>query len=199
MRRNLARSAVPIVLVLLLSGCASSNSGAAPTAPSAASPNTPEVVAPGDIPDNQAFVAFTSADTHYSVKVPEGWARTAQGAVVTFTDTFNSVTIASAPASSPTPSVDQVKASQLTDVSPDPTFRLIDVRPVTRAAGAGVLATYEVGSAANAVTGKKALLAVERYVFVHEGTTVVLTLSGAKGADNADPWKTVSNSLTWLG
>ena len=189
MRRNLARSAVPIVLVLLLSGCASSNSGAAPTAPSAASPNTPEVVAPGDIPDNQAFVAFTSADTHYSVKVPEGWARTAQGAVVTFTDTFNSVTIASAPASSPTPSVDQVKASQLTDVSPDPTFRLIDVRPVTRAAGAGVLATYEVGSAANAVTGKKALLAVERYVFVHEGTTVVLTLSGAKGADNADPWR----------
>jgi hypothetical protein len=40
---------------------------------------------------------------------------------------------------------------------------------------------------------------VERYVFVHKGTAVVLTLSGAKGADNVDPWKTVSNSLTWLG
>ena len=222
MRRNLTRAAVPIVLVLLVSGCTSSKPAASPTASSAAAPtasptsatsapstntaagaavdpNTPEVVAPGDIPDNQAFVAFTSADTHYSVKVPEGWARTAQGAVVTFTDKFNSVTIASAPASSPTPSVDRVKASQLTDVSPDPTFRLIDVQPVTRAAGDGVLATYEIGSAANAVTGKKALLSVERYVFVHKGTTVVLTLSGAKGADNVDPWKTVSNSLTWLG
>lgn len=231
MRRNLTRSAVPIVLVLLVSACASSKPAALPTASSAAStatsssvsstastsapstsapststaagvavdPNTPEVVAPGDIPDNQAFVAFTSADARYSVKVPEGWARTAQGGVVTFTDKYNSVTVTSAPSSSPAPSVDQVKASQLTDVTSDPTFRLIDVRPITRTAGDGVVATYEIGSAANAVTGKKALVAVERYVFVHKGTAVVLTLSGAKGADNVDPWKTVSNSLTWLG
>ncbi len=237
MRRNVARSTVPIVLVLLVSACASSKPVASPstsstiassatsstiastnasstvssiTTPATSSspnsaagvgvdPNTPEVVAPGDIPDNQAFVAFTSADAHYSVKVPEGWARTTQADVVTFTDKYNSITIASAPTSSPTPSVVQVKASQLTDVSTDPTFRLIDVQPVARAAGDGVVATYEIGSAPNAVTGKKALLAVERYVFVHAGTAVVLTLSGAKGADNVDPWKTVSNSLTWLG
>ena len=102
-------------------------------------------------------------------------------------------------ASAAAPGVDDVRANGLADVSSDPTFHLVDVQPVTRTAGDGVLATYEIGSAPNPVTGKKALLAVERYVFNHQGTTVVLTLSGAKGADNVDPWKVVSDSLTWNG
>jgi len=59
------------------------------------------------------------------------------------------------------------------------------------------LATYEIGSPPNPVTGKKALLAVERYVFFHNGIDVILTLSGAKGADNVDPWRVVSDSITW--
>ncbi|MCU1398728.1 MAG: hypothetical protein JWN62_1837 [Acidimicrobiales bacterium] len=162
----------------------------------AVDPNAPEVVEPGDIPDNQVFVAFQSPDGIYSVTVPEGWARSETGGVVMFTDKYNSVTISST-ASTSVVSVDDVKNNGLTDVSSDPTFRLVDVQPITRKAGDGVLATYEIGSAANPVTGKKALLAVERYVFDHNGTTVVLTLSGAKGADNVDPWKVVSNSLTW--
>lgn len=162
----------------------------------AVDPNAPEVVEPGDIPDNQAFVAFQSADGTYLVKVPEGWARTESGGIVVFTDKYNSVTISST-ASTAVPTVDDVKHNGLTDVSSDPTFHLLDVQPITRKAGEGVLATYEIGSAPNAVTGKKALLAVERYVFNHHGTTVVLTLSGAKGADNVDPWKVVSDSLTW--
>ena len=45
------------------------------------------------------------------------------------------------------------------------------------------------------MTGKKALLAVERYVFFRNGTQVTLTLSGAKGADNVDPWRIVSDSV----
>lgn len=153
---------------------------------------------PGDIPDNQVFVAFPSADGAYSVSVPEGWARTETGGAVVFTDKYNSVSISSM-ASASAVTVDEVRNTMLADVSSDPTFHLIDVQPVTRKAGAGVLATYEIGSAPNAVTGKKALLAVERYVFDHNGTTVVLTLSGAKGADNVDPWKVVSDSLTWNG
>jgi hypothetical protein len=82
-------------------------------------------------------------------------------------------------------------------VSSDPTLRLIDIAPVTRHAGDGVLAQYEIGSAPNAVTDRSALLAVERYEFFHHGIAAVLTLSGAKGADNRDPWMTVSDSLTW--
>ncbi|MEP7113367.1 MAG: hypothetical protein ABI862_08890 [Ilumatobacteraceae bacterium] len=159
-------------------------------------PNAPEVVEPGDIPDNQVFVAFASSDGIYSVKVPEGWARTETNGVVTFTDKYNSISVQSTTATA-APTVSSVTSTGLTDVTSDATFALTDVSPVTRKAGDGVLATFEIGSAPNPVTGKKALLAVERYVFFHNGTEVTLTLSGAKGADNVDPWKIVSDSLTW--
>jgi hypothetical protein len=159
-------------------------------------PNAPEIVEPGDIPDNQVFVAFTPPGANFSVTVPEGWARTEQSSSTIFSDNYNSVKIESAP-STAAPTIDSVKTSGLSDVSTDSTFTLLDVAAVTRKAGDGVLATYEIGSAPNPVTGKKALLAVERYVFFNNGTQVTLTLSGAKGADNVDPWKTVTNSLTW--
>ena len=162
----------------------------------AVDPNAPEVVDPGDIPDNQVFVAFASSDGIYSVKVPEGWARTERNGVVTFTDKYNSITLQSTTATA-APTVSSVTSNGLTDVASDPTFALTDVTPVTRKPGDGVLATFEIGSAPNPVTGKKALLAVERYVFFHNGTEVIITLSGAKGADNVDPWKIVSDSLTW--
>ena len=68
---------------------------------------------------------------------------------------------------------------------------------VTRKAGTGVLATYEIGSTPNPVTGKKASLVVERYVFFHNGKDIILTLSGPKGADNVDPWKIVTDSVRW--
>ena len=45
---------------------------------------------------------------------------------------------------------------------------------------------------------KAGIDAVERYVFFNNGTQVTLTLSGAKGADNVDPWKIVSDSVKWL-
>jgi hypothetical protein len=154
------------------------------------------VVEPGDIPDNQVFVTFAATDGTYSVDVPEGWARTQQQGAVSFTDKYNAVTIQSKKTAS-APTVDAVKATALDDVKANPGFRLLAVKPVQRKAGDGVLATYEVGSTPNAVTGKSALLSVERYMFFHNGETVVLTLSGAKGADNVDPWKTVSDSLTW--
>jgi hypothetical protein len=162
----------------------------------AVDPNAPEVVEPGDIPDNQVFIPFASADGIYTVKVPEGWARTEAGGVVTFTDKYNSIALqASSAATAPT--VDTVNATGLSDVASDPTFTLIDVAEVTRTAGTAVLATYEIGSAPNPVTRKKALLAVERYIFFHNGTVVTMNLSGAKGADNVDPWRIVSDSLTW--
>ena len=159
-------------------------------------PNAPEIVEPGDIPDNQVFVAYSPPGATFSVKVPEGWAQTDQNGATVFSDNYNSITIESKP-SSVAPTIDSVRADGLSDVASDPHFTLIDVTPVTRKAGDGVLATYEIGSAPNPVTGKTALLAVERYVFFHNGTEVTLTLSGAKGADNVDPWKTVTNSLTW--
>ena len=45
--------------------------------------------------------------------------------------------------------------------------------------------------------GKQHVNAVERYQFSQGGKTVVLTLSGPKGADNVDPWRIVTDSLRW--
>ena len=190
-----------VAVALLSSACSSSSTSTSGTAPSTTltggvDPNAPEVVEPGDIPDNQVFIPFASADGKYAVKVPEGWARTASGDIVTFTDKYNSISLRSNAAAA-APTVESVKVDGLSDVSTDPTFTLTDVTTVTRQSGTGVLATYEIGSAPNPVTGKTALLAVERYVFFHNGRLVTMTLSGAKGADNVDPWKIVSDSLSW--
>ncbi|MEO5898738.1 MAG: hypothetical protein ABIR68_01240 [Ilumatobacteraceae bacterium] len=154
------------------------------------------MVEPGDIPDNQVFVGSPATDGTYSIKVPEGWARSEHNGVVTFSDKYNAITVTAAP-STAAPTIASVHATGLADVTADPTFKLTDVTTVTRKAGDGVVASYQIGSAPNAVTGKKALLSVERYFFAHNGKTVELTLSGAKGADNVDPWKIVTNSLSW--
>lgn len=175
-------------------GASGTTSSDAPSG--AVDPNAPEVVEPGDIPDDQVFVTYKWADGSFSVDVPEGWARTNVGGAVTFTDKYNSITITSA-ASTAAPTVESVTSQGLADVSSDPTFHLGKVTAVSRKSGSGVLATYEIGSTPNPVTGKKALLAVERYVFAHGGHQVVLTLSGAKGADNVDPWRIVTDSLSW--
>jgi hypothetical protein len=46
---------------------------------------------PGDIPDNQAFVAYKGQG--FSVKVPEGWSRATQGGGTRFVDKYNAITV----------------------------------------------------------------------------------------------------------
>src|SRR3954468_14774523 len=77
----------PIALALclvLLVGCGSAKT-------KAVDPNATEVSPAGDIPDNQAFVAYSPPGADYSVKVPEGWARSTAGRAVTFTDKLNAI------------------------------------------------------------------------------------------------------------
>ena len=45
--------------------------------------------------------------------------------------------------------------------------------------------------------GERRVNDVERYEFRHGADTVVLILSGPKGADNVDPWRIVTDSLRW--
>src|SRR5262249_27554919 len=59
-------------------------------------PVAPEVNPPGDIPDSQVFVAYTSP-AGFSIKVPEGWARTERSDGAHFADKYGSVDIAVAP------------------------------------------------------------------------------------------------------
>ena len=57
---------------------------------------------PGDIPDDQVFVPYTSSAGSYSLKVPEGWARSEKGSDVNFIDKFDGVAVIVGDATPPT-------------------------------------------------------------------------------------------------
>ena len=214
--------AVPAVALLaaatvVLTGCGGSSGppmaapeGSSPTATTTSSPpassasSTPpqpaaatEVNPPGDIPDNQVFVSYRPAGAGFTVKVPEGWARSSASGAVTFTDKLNSITIESMPAANK-PTVASVQSSELPKVqAKGGNYKAGKVTVIHRKAGPVVLATYLQDSTADPVTNKVVRDAVERYSYWDNGTEAELTLSGPKGADNVDPWRIVSDSLTW--
>lgn len=164
----------------------------------AAATSAPEVREAGDIPDNQVFVPYSPADGRYTLSVPEGWSRTADGGAVVFTDTFNSVRVEIVPRPGGAPDVSSARAQELpTITAATPGVHVGDVTAVRRQGGQAVLITYTGQSPPDPVTGKSVATAVERYEFWQAGQEAVLTLSGARGADNVDPWRTVSDSFRW--
>ncbi len=204
---RLAASATAAVLLAAtgLSACSDNGSANAATtttatasAPAgAADPNAPEVNPAGDIPDNQAFVEYTPPDAGYSVKVPEGWARTDEAGVITFTDKLNSIRMESA-AVPTAPTVESAGATEVPEIkAASKNYEPGTVDMVTRSAGDAVAISYRADSPPDPVTGKVIHLDVERYEFYRNGTEVILTLSGPQGADNVDPWKIVTDSFSW--
>ncbi|GAB3443209.1 lipoprotein [Phycicoccus ginsengisoli] len=207
--------------VAALAACGASNGTAAPTNPStstaagsSSAPSGPRVTAnagtiapshatesnpPGDIPDNQAYVSYTPPGVALTVKVPEGWARSSQGGVTSFSDKLNTIQIQITKATA-APSEATVRDQDLPHLRTTvPNYAKGKVAAVARHAGTGVLATYQGDSAPNPVTGKVVRDAFERYTFFHKGTRVDLTLSGPTNADNVDPWRIVTDSLRWQG
>src|ERR1700712_2692745 len=109
------RLAIGALALTLFNGCGSSSSaattvptstGSSPTSPSAAShssgapsssspaaPHATEFNPPGDIPDNAVFLDHLAPGSRVHFTVPEGWAKSTQGGVTTFTDKYNSVSI----------------------------------------------------------------------------------------------------------
>jgi hypothetical protein len=190
-----------VMLVLGAAGCggisSSSSSGGGESGQAAAKPNAPEVNPAGDIPDNQVYVRYAPPSGGFTVKVPEGWSRTASGGAVTFTDKLNSIRIETAPAHA-APTVAQAKRVEIPKLAKTVQgFKAGQVGTVKRHAGTAVRITYLADAPANAVTAKTNRDAVERYVFFHKGKDVILTLSGPTGADNVDPWRIVTDSLAW--
>jgi hypothetical protein len=185
-RTPLAVLAAALALLLAVAGCGGgSKAGSTPV-----NPNATETPAAGDIPDNQAFVAYSPPGGGYSVNVPEGWSRTVKGGAVTFSDKLNSITMESRPAAA------DPKAAELARIKRE--FKGVAHVKATvakRKAGPAIRITFLAQGTPDAVTGKATTLAVERYVFVHKGKEAVLTLSGGKGADNVDPWRIVTDSL----
>jgi len=195
-RPVLAAGAVAVAIAAAGCGSSSSSSGSQASKPN---PSAPEVNPAGDIPDNQAYVRYAPPGGGFTVKVPEGWARSSSGRAVTFTDKLNAIRLETALARGPmTPGEAQRSALPRLRAS-IAGFRAGQVRSVSRNAGTAVRITYLADATANPVTGKRGRDAVERYVFFHKGRDVILTLSGPVGADNVDPWKLVTDSVRWTG
>jgi hypothetical protein len=187
---------VLLVSALVAASCggSSSNSSQSGNAPK---PNAPEVSPAGDIPDNQAFVRFSPSGGGYSLKVPEGWARSSTGGATTFTDKLNSISVQATTAQA-APTVNGVQQSEIPKLAQSVKgFRNAQAGTVTRPAGKAIRITYLAAAPANSVTGKAGTNALERYLFFNKGKELVVTLSGPKGADNVDPWKIVTDSVRW--
>ena len=69
-------------------------------------------VAQGDIPDSAVYVVQTDPAGKYTVKVPEGWARTTSSSGVSFTDKLNTIRVETAPATA-APTVASATATEV--------------------------------------------------------------------------------------
>jgi hypothetical protein len=148
---------------------------------------------PGDIPDDQVFVSYTSSAGGYSLKVPEGWARSEKGFNVGFIDKFDGVAVmVDAVATAPTVS-DIVAKLEKSERG----FKITSAKEIRLPAGPALLIKYESESEANPVTNKRVRLEDEAYVFYKNGKRATLILWAPAGADNGDQWKLISESFRW--
>lgn len=171
------------------------SSGRCPSAAGTSSGGA-ESAPPGDIPDNQAYVPFSLPSGGYSLRVPEGWARSESGSTVAFTDKLNTIKVELTSASS-TPTVASVRADQVPTLESNEACGAVAVSSVARPAGPAVLLSYQAPSSPDPVTGRVYRDDVERYEFWKAGTEAVITLSSPAGSDNVDPWRTVTSSFAW--
>lgn len=157
----------------------------------------PEQNPPGDIPDNQAFVTYTSPTGGYSISVPEGWARQENGANVSFSDKLHLFSVEAGCGTGPTDQAAAQVEADTTLAQTIPAFELVAIKPVTLPAGPAVLIQYRTNSEPDAVTGRQYRLDVDRYEVVQNGVRTVISLAGPAGSDNVDVSRQVSESFRW--
>jgi hypothetical protein len=205
----IAGIAVAVVAIWPIAGCgSSSNSSSATTqsspASSPSSPSSPgagqapseaQATATGDIPDNQVFLSFHNPKEGYTIRYPEGWARTGNGAVVAFQDKANVIRVTVSKGQPPT--VQAVAAALAQQQKTDPTISAGKPTQVTIAGAPVVKVTYTRQSAPDPVTGKRLPLTIDRYVYAHNGKVAVVDLGTPKGVDNVDAYRMISQSFRW--
>jgi len=198
--RRTALAASVLMLAGVLSGCGGGKQAAAPpaatTTPSTTGPGALQAeanaAATGDIPDNQVFLVFANARAGYSMKYPEGWAQQGSGHAVAFRDKNNIVRIDVRAGSPPTkasvqsavaalPGAHIVAAPQAMSLGGHPAFKIV----------------YSTESAANAVTGKRVRLVVDRYYLWTTGRRAVVDLGTPQGVDNVDAYRLMIESFRW--
>ena len=156
----------------------------------------PEVNPPGDIPDSQVFIRFDSP-AGFSLKVPEGWARTDAPDQTVFNDKYNRIALGIADLAQP---LDLAfgKASLAPEIEKSGrAVKILKVLSVKLKAGEAIRVIYESNSEPNAVTNKQVRQENERFYYARNGKLVTLDLSAPTGADNVDQWKLISSSFRW--
>jgi len=134
----------------------------------------------------------------YSLEIPEGWARTVNGADVHFIDHFDGVEVALTQTSTE-PTVESVRSQQVLDLGKTGrTVRDVQVQSKQLASSSSILITYTSDSESNAVTGKQVRLENNRYLFFHNDKLAALTFWAPQGADNVDQWSRMANSFKWV-
>ena len=162
----------------------------------AAAQEQPETNTPGDIPDSQAFVTYTSP-AGFSVKVPEGWARTERPDGASFADKYGTVDI-SVTRTAVAPTLKQASEEEAARLAKSGhAVRIPAIRRITLPAGPAMQIVYTSNSEPNAVTDKQIRLENNRYLLDQAGREVALTFSAPAGADNADQWQLMARSFRW--
>jgi hypothetical protein len=156
----------------------------------------PEKNPPGDIPDNQVFVQYTSP-SGFSIKVPEGWSRVDRPDGARFSDKYNIIDLAVSKADQP-PDTASAKARDAAELKrAGRAVEIKSVKDVKLKSGPAVLISYASNSDPSPVTNKQIRLEHERYLMFKNATLVSLDLSAPLGADNVDQWKLMSDSFRW--
>lgn len=197
-----------VALVVPFAGCGKTGAPVSQPRSSASAPRTaatpseqpvaPEANPPGDIPDSQVFVSYTSQVGRYVILAPEGWARTEHGGNVTFSDKYDGEQVILSE-SKTTPSVASVQRDQIPALErTGHAVRIQGVTTKTMPDGAtAVVVVYTSNSRPDPVTDKRIRLGSATYYFYRKGVLAALTLWAPSGADNVDQWKRISESFRW--
>ena len=159
-------------------------------------PVASEVSPPGDIPDNQAFITFSSP-SGYTIKVPEGWARKDGAQSAVFSDKYNHISLVTHDAVA---KIDAAYAKYTLVPELEKSGHAVanvKVTTVKLKAGTVIKLAYDTNSEPNAITNKQVREENEKFYYTNKGKLVELTLSAPKGADDVDQWKFISSSFRW--
>lgn len=151
---------------------------------------------PGDIPDTQVFIDYASPQG-FTLKVPEGWARTERPDGASFVDKLDGVVVSLAQESA-APTAESAKTNYVPKLqAQEHAVQVTSVKAIKLPAGPAIRIVYTSNSEPNAVTSKQVRLENERYLLFRNGKLVTLELYAPKGADNADQWQLMSRSFRW--
>jgi hypothetical protein len=201
------------LVALVAAGCGGSKTASSPTTTTSAATTAPATTttpattgaaspsplqaeaaaaATGDIPDNQVFLRFDNASAGYSMQYPEGWAQQGSGSTVTFRDKNNIVRIVVKPGAAATPAdaTHDLAAVTGATIASGPAATTIGGKPAVKV-------SYTTQSAADAVTGKRLTLIVDRYYLWRGGKRAVVDLGTPRGVDNVDAYRLMIESFTW--